>query len=145
MTTPFDEVAPRLSPDGGWIAHGSDESGTYDICLRPFPGPGAQIPVSVCGGNSPVWSHDSRRVFHLNADQLIAASVETNPSFSVTAREVLFAGNYLLNLGHATFDSSRDGKSLLMLRLVGRNHEEIVWVHNWTAELRARAKGTGQR
>ena len=143
-TTPFTEYAARVSPDARWIASASDESSGFQVYVRPFPGPGAQVPVSVGGGNSPVWSHDGRRVFYYNGNQLIAASVATSPTFSVTARDVLFAGNYLLNGGHASFDVSPDGKSFLMLRPVSGAGEEIVVIPNWQAELRAGGKNTGQ-
>ncbi|MEE8133705.1 MAG: protein kinase, partial [Gemmatimonadales bacterium] len=33
----FDEVAPTLSPDGKWLAYVSNESGTREVYVRPFP------------------------------------------------------------------------------------------------------------
>ena len=143
-TTPFTEYAPRVSPDGRWVAYQSNESGSAQVVVRPFPGPGAQVPVSVGGGTTPVWSRDGRRIFYANGNKLLAASVATSPAFSVTAREVLFEGNYLEAGGHAPFDVAPDGKSFLMLRPVSGNSEEIVVIHNWLAELRARGKSTGQ-
>jgi serine/threonine-protein kinase len=138
-TTPFNELAPRVSPDGHWVAYGSDESGAFQIYVRPFPGPGELYPVSIGGGNSPVWSRDGRTIFFTNGNQLLAASVTTSPAFSVTARAVLFSGDYSGNAGHAPFDVSPDGKSFLMLRPVAANSEEIVVIPNWAAELRAQA------
>jgi Tol biopolymer transport system component len=138
-TTPFTENAPRVSPDGGWVAYASDESGGYQVYVRPFPGPGELYPVSVGGGNTPVWSRDGRRIFFVSGNQLLAASVTTSPTFSVTAREALFSGDYSLTLGHAPFDVAADGKSFLMLRSVAANSEEIVVIPNWAAELRAQA------
>src|SRR5262249_26463563 len=44
--TPFREAAPVFSPDGKWIAYVSDESGTREIYVRPYPGPGAAIKIS---------------------------------------------------------------------------------------------------
>jgi serine/threonine-protein kinase len=143
-TTPFTEWAPRVSPDGRWIAYVSDESGTYEVYVRPFPGPGAVHPVSVGGGDTPVWSRDGRKIFFSHGNQFIAASVTMSPTFSVTARAVLFGGNYLASAGHASFDVSPDGKSFLMLRPVAGNFEEIIVVSNWVSELRTRAKSTGQ-
>ena len=107
--------------------------------MRPFPGPGELYPVSIGGGNSPVWSRDGRTIFFTNGNQLLAASVTTSPAFSVTARAVLFSGDYSGNAGHAPFDVSPDGKSFLMLRPVAANSEEIVVIPNWAAELRAQA------
>ena len=143
-TTPFTEYAARISPDGRWVAYASDESGSYQVVVRPFPGPGAQVSVSVGGGNTPVWSRDGRRLFYANGNKLLAASVATSPTFAVTAREVLFEGNYILNGGHATFDVSPDGKSFLMLRPVVNRAEEIVVIPNWAAELQMGKKSASK-
>jgi Tol biopolymer transport system component len=53
--TQFREGAPAFSPDGKWIAYVSDESGRFEIYVRPFPGPGEKWPISLEGGNEPVW------------------------------------------------------------------------------------------
>ena len=37
LQTPANELVPRFSPDGRWIAYRSDESGTEEIYVRPFP------------------------------------------------------------------------------------------------------------
>ena len=139
-TTRFDERSPRVSPDGRWVAYQSNESGSNEVVVRPFPGPGAQVIVSVGGGSTPVWSRDGRRIFYVSGTKLLAASVATSPAFAVTAREVLFEGNYFLSGGHAPFDVSPDGMSFLMLRPVVANSEEIVVIPNWAAKLRAQAK-----
>jgi serine/threonine-protein kinase len=41
LGTPFSEVLPAFSPDGRWLAYQSNESGPYEVYVRPFPGPGA--------------------------------------------------------------------------------------------------------
>src|SRR5204863_8038061 len=40
LETPFREGGPVFSPDGKWIAYVSDESGRFEVYVRPFPGPG---------------------------------------------------------------------------------------------------------
>jgi len=37
METEFSERAAALSPDGRWMAYQSDESGQYEVYVRPFP------------------------------------------------------------------------------------------------------------
>ena len=64
-----------------------------------------------------------------------------SPTFAVTAREILFDGHYVIAVGHASYDVSPDGKSLLMLRPVAEHAEEIVVVPNWAAELRTTLAG----
>ena len=138
--TKFDEVGPRLSPDGRWVAYATDEAGAYEVVVRPFPGPGAQFAVSAGGGSTPMWSRDGRRIVYANGTQIVEATVATTPAFSVTSRRVLFQGDFYMRSAHAMFDLSRDGASLLMLRNVPGSTEQIVVIHNWQAELKAKAK-----
>ena len=134
----FTEWGMRLSPDGRWLTYGSNESGAQQVYVRPFPGPGARFPVSVSGGSTPMWSRDGRYIYFFSGPlKFVAASVETNPTFRVTAREVLFEFPYLTNPGHATFDVSRDGREFVMLRPVIEGAERIVVIHNWKRELLA--------
>src|ERR1019366_3025209 len=37
---------PRLSPEGHWLAYQSNETGSYEIYVRPFPGAGGKVQVS---------------------------------------------------------------------------------------------------
>ena len=48
LGTPFVEITPAFSPDGRWLAYASNESGAFEVYVRPFPGPGGQ--VSTGGG-----------------------------------------------------------------------------------------------
>jgi serine/threonine-protein kinase len=143
--TAFAELEPRLSPDGRWVAYQSNESGSFQVYVRPFPGPGARTQVSVGGGVGPVWSRDGRRLYYNSvAQQILVASVTLGSSFTVTSREVLFSGNYLFTGGgHAQYDVSPDGKQILLLRSMGGT-QDIVVVHDWKYELRARLAGNRQ-
>jgi Tol biopolymer transport system component len=140
-TTQFAEYAPRLSPDGRWVAYASEESGTSQVYVRSFPGPGALVPVSVDGGTKPVWSPDGHKVFYVNESQLIEASVVTSPTFSVTSQRTLFEGRYETGFRHAGYDVGLDGKSFLMLRPVETKGDQIVVIRHWATELQARATG----
>ena len=42
LNTPAVEQEPMFSPDGKWIAYFSSESGSSEIFVRPFPGPGGK-------------------------------------------------------------------------------------------------------
>jgi serine/threonine-protein kinase len=42
LTGPSDETTGRFSPDGRWIAYASDETGDYQVFVRPYPGPGGR-------------------------------------------------------------------------------------------------------
>jgi Tol biopolymer transport system component len=52
-----------FSPDGTWIAYQSDQSGRFEVYIRPFSGSGSVIQVSTNGGSLPVWGPDGTELF----------------------------------------------------------------------------------
>lgn len=72
--TSSEEELPRLSPDGGWVAMPSKESGSPEIVVRPFaPNGGAGTQVSFGGGHDPRWSRDGKELFYRTDDWHIVA------------------------------------------------------------------------
>jgi Tol biopolymer transport system component len=57
---------PEFSPDGRWLAYGSDASGRFEVYVRPYPGPGPAEPVSIDGGWSPAWARTGRELFFVS-------------------------------------------------------------------------------
>jgi serine/threonine-protein kinase len=49
----------------------SNESGTFEVYVRPFPGPGGKRQVSTAGGRSPAWSRHRRELFYQALDEKI--------------------------------------------------------------------------
>jgi eukaryotic-like serine/threonine-protein kinase len=60
LQTPFDEFDAQFSPDGRWLAYVSDESGTTQVYVAPFPGPGGKWQLSKSGGTEPRWRADAK-------------------------------------------------------------------------------------
>ena len=130
-----DESSPRLSPDGRWIAYQSDASGSFEVYVRPFPGPGARVQVSAKGGHAPVWSHDGRHLYYTIGQQLIDATLTGGASMAVASSSVFYEGMFIWDTGHPDFDVAPDGRSLLILRPVNGDLP-ITMVHDWKYELR---------
>ena len=62
-TSEFAEGAPALSPDGRWLAYVSNEAGSYEVFVRPFPNvDSTMVLVSTAGGLGPLWAHSGREV-----------------------------------------------------------------------------------
>ena len=143
-TTPAAEAQPRVSPDGRWVAYVTDESGTSEVVVRPFPGPGGQVQVSSGGGSEPVWARDGRRIFYRDGRHLVGASVTTSPQFAVTGRTGLFPDEYVFaQAPHANYDVSPDGTRFLMVK--SAQAPELHVVYGWLSELRERVRGPGAR
>jgi dipeptidyl aminopeptidase/acylaminoacyl peptidase len=135
LTTGFDELMPRISPDGKRLAYMSDETGQYEVYIRALPGLGGRVQVSTNGGTEPLWSRDGR-LFYRQGTQLIAASIITAPSLLVS-REVVFDGPYETHPFHPNYDAAPDGKSFLMLKTAD-DDTQVIAVVNWLDELRQR-------
>lgn len=61
---PGDEIAPRISPDGNWLAFSSNQFGNYDIYLMPLAG-GDIRQLTHHDANDEVdgWSWDSQTIY----------------------------------------------------------------------------------
>ena len=139
-TTAAAELSPRFSPDGKWLAYSSSESGATQVYVRPFPSLAVRIQVSLDGGATPVWSRDGRTIFYTNARRIVAATVSTQASFRVLERKDIVERLFTFNSIHADFDAMPDGKHVLALQ-PAEEDAQLIAVHNWRAELKARVAG----
>jgi serine/threonine-protein kinase len=78
LGTPANELRPVFSPDGRWIAYESDESGSFEIYVRPAPrtlaGPGGKWQISTGGGRHAMWSGGGQRLFYEALDDRLMVS-----------------------------------------------------------------------
>jgi len=145
VATPYTELQPALSHDGRWLAYTSNESGTNEVYVRPFPDTGgARWQVSTGGGEEPRWSADGREIFFLDPrGRLITAGVEPGPAFSVAGQRPLFSTLDFFREGfHQSYDVSADGRSFYFLRplqsAASARAPQIVRVDDWFADLKAK-------
>jgi hypothetical protein len=126
----FANRLPHLSSDGKWLAYTSTETGQVQVYVRPFPGPGRAVQVSVDGGDQPKWSRDGRELFYRDGANMIAATMRNG---AVTARTVLFEDRF--QMSNATnYDVFPDGRFLML-----QGSEEVrrlTVLVNWSTELR---------
>jgi len=75
--TPGDERDGQFSPDGKWVAYQSNESGSFEIYVQPFPGPGPKFVVSRGGGAQVRWNRNGRELFYIAPDaRLMSVSMK---------------------------------------------------------------------
>jgi tRNA A-37 threonylcarbamoyl transferase component Bud32 len=111
----FNESEAALSPDGRWLAYQSEEADRMEVYVRPYPGPGARVSVSLRGGTEPAWSRDSRELYYRAGDSLMAATVSLLPTFAVTGRRALFSGTFLRAASSREYDPAPDGQHFVMV------------------------------
>jgi len=123
------ETWGRFSPDGRWVAYGSDESGRPEVYIRASTPGGGRVLISVGGGRRPVWSRDGRRLYYWEDQRLVEAVVTTTPSPRVLSRSTLFSGTFADD-----YDVTPDGRFLMIE--MERSGVVLVAVPQWRTELR---------
>jgi serine/threonine-protein kinase len=151
LATSYDEHAAEISPDGRWMAYQSNESGRYEVYVRPFPNVNdARIQISRQGGSRPLWSRDGRELFFsattatggsvaTEAGTILSAPISPGPAFSHGDPTVVVKGPYIAPQTGRHFDVSKSGRFLMIKNAPPSNADdppEIVVVQHWIEELK---------
>ena len=137
LRTQFNESFAQFSTDGHWIAYVSDESGSNQVYIAPFPGPGGKWQASRAGGSEPRWRGDGKELFFLAPDnKLMAVDVNAKESIlEIGNAQPLFEVHP--NTAPGThYDVTHDGKRFLVASAGEGSSAPITLVVNWTAELK---------
>ena len=143
LATRFNEHNPDVSPDGAWIAYQSDESGRYEVYVRPFPRVNeGRWQVSPNGGTRPLWSLDGRELFFLDQNRRMnVVSVAGARTLTFGRPQVLFdTAQFGLQGQQRNFDLAPDGKRFLMVKNLPPPADvpSIVLIQHWFEELGAK-------
>jgi Tol biopolymer transport system component len=97
LRSEFDELDGRFSPAGHWITYVSNESGRYEVYVRPLTpdslssNNGIKWLISDNGGTSPMWRQDGKELYYIDLDgKLMAVSISVGSSFQAGVPKVLF-------------------------------------------------------
>jgi serine/threonine-protein kinase len=118
IRTKFSENTPAFSPDGRWVAYTSNESGTTELFVRPFPSLGGRFPVST--GAHPVWSQNGRELFWqlptgLGARKIMVAGYSIKGNTFVVERPRLWSDKgQAPDLSSRHFDLAPDSSRILV-------------------------------
>jgi serine/threonine-protein kinase len=109
LRTPNDELAPRFSPDGRWIAYRSNETGSSEIYVRPFPNSsGGRWPISSGGGLYALWSNNGRDLFYETTDnRIMVVDYSIEGGSFVPGKPRLWSEKQLFYAGGVNLDLTR--------------------------------------
>jgi Tol biopolymer transport system component len=72
----------RWSPDGKWFAYTSDEPGSREVYVQPYPPTGGKWQISTDGGSEPQWRADASELFYVSRDRkLMSVAVTAGETF----------------------------------------------------------------
>jgi serine/threonine-protein kinase len=119
LRTPADELLPRFSPNGRWIAYRSNESGSDEIYVRPFPaGSGGKWQISAGGGLYAFWANNGRELFYETADiHIMVVDYRVEGGSFVPGRPRLWSDKQLFYPGTMNLDLAPDGKRFVVLAM----------------------------
>src|SRR5262249_14876891 len=109
---PFSEDNGQFSPDGGWVAYQTDESGRNEIVVQSFPNPTIKVHVSTGGGIYPRWRSDGKELFFISLDsKLMAATVRYSAAgLDFDTPAPLFQTNIITGIPKTEYAVSADGR-----------------------------------
>jgi hypothetical protein len=127
------------------LAYTTNESGTYQIVVQPFPDAGAgKWQITANGGTEPRWRGDGRELYYLGLDgRIMAVSIKADKTVEAGQPVLLFqtALNTPANPGLKRYDVTFDGQRFLIISSIvsapaQANPNPITAVINWTAALK---------
>ena len=149
LQTRFTEAGPKFSPDGRWIAYGSDESGQSEIYVRPYPAREGKWQVSTSAGEGvhALWSRDGKELFYRTGSKWMVVPVTLAPDFKAGTPRLLFEGPYAM-VGAQSYDVSPDGQRFVVLEPVEKAlapATNLNVVLNWSEHVKKAATPASQQ
>jgi serine/threonine-protein kinase len=129
------EYGGRLSPDGRWLTYFSDESGQFELYLRPLASDAPRYRISTTNARTlarareAVWSRDGQELFYRHGTQMMSVPVPAGTTSPPKPATVLFEGDYFATGGPGivNYDVAPDGRFLMLKSVEDRSpHLSVV-------------------
>jgi len=133
LTDPPREVIGVLSPDDHWLAVLSDDTGSFELYVQPYPGPGPRVQISREGAANAWWTRDGRQLIWVSVGQhaLLRADVTAGAKFTAGAPVRLGS----LPTGILSIDLTPDRQRVLALAPDAAASGSMGIVQHWRAAL----------
>jgi serine/threonine-protein kinase len=138
FTSAASDGDPVFSPDGRWVSYDSDESGRWEVYVRPIDGKGGRWQVSAQGGEFARWSKDGTALYYLERNKAAwkVPVKAVGSTFEVGRPEKLFD----LSPGlQSDWDVTADGNRYLLIQgetsSAANGHNMVKITFNWFDDL----------
>jgi Tol biopolymer transport system component/predicted Ser/Thr protein kinase len=141
------QVDPAFSPDGKFLAYASTESGSNEIFVRPFPGPGGKWKVSQSGGKFPVWSRAAHELLFLGGDgHIMVVDYSAQGDLFRAGKPRVWSPVAIRRMGlRQNFDLSPDGKRVVMFpQPESQESLHFTFLLNFFDEVRRKVPANGK-
>jgi Tol biopolymer transport system component len=147
---PFDntpgseQINGAFSPDGHWVVYSSNETGRFEIFVRPYASTttSAKFQVTRDGGAHPLWAPNGKEIYFDNNGSLYSIAIQSQPTLTWANPVTLpITGFYQQDVRPRHYDITPDGKQFVMVfpvQTLTKTPEplQIQIVLNWFEELK---------
>jgi Tol biopolymer transport system component len=135
VRTPANERFAGTSPDGRWLSFQSDDSGTPELCVQPYPAPGLKYQVTI-GGGLGAWTRRKTALWYGGPREPgIVHGAEVIPGATFVLGPVRNVAR--VSPDAVDNDLSHDDRRILSLRPSQQAPPQTATVlQNWTAAIR---------
>jgi serine/threonine protein kinase len=137
---PGEQSYAQFSPDGRWVAYVSNETGSYEVYVAPFPWTGAKWQISTSGGWVERWTSGGKEIVFQGAGSpknWVAEVDGRGSSLQVGSVHVLFeSSNLSPNISASQYAVTSDGQRFLEITTGDAGRLPLTVIQNWTDELK---------
>ncbi len=143
IRSPFKDDQPMVSPDGRALAWVSNETGRFQVYIRPYPGAGRTV-VSPDGGTEPIWSRSGTELFYRSDRRFFSVPVTTKGAITVGRPSFLFSGDFVMGSvtpGIPAYDVAPDGRRFIVITSAtnAESPARLDVAINWVEDVKRRA------
>ncbi len=132
VQSPFSERNGIISPDGRWLAYEANDSGRFEIYVRPFPDVSSGLSVvSTGGGTKPIWARSGQELsMSRQPVRSWAWRLERGPSWAATTPTQLVKEGYYGTIPSIDisrqYDVAPNGQRFLMIKEGGERGDRAT-------------------
>jgi hypothetical protein len=127
----------QFSPDGRWLAYVSDDLGTREVFVQPYPGPGGRWQISDGSGRRPRWSSNGKEIYYWSDRSLMARPVTTGGTALALGSPRKILEYRQAGLQENDYDVGPDGSLILLERAESDGQPtQTVLILDWVSTLK---------